>query len=245
MTRSRKRQIEENFESIGVVVDEFGYDISHELGTSKSVKSTKNKRNEDEEPWDCNYVVEVKRRKRDESPESNPVYFRKVLTTAQVHRNMSPTPQPNTDEEKIEMELLESGETIEPKSVTPTVAHQELLDVEENDDTASDTTDQVVEDLKVLLEATKEDTPANVVPNEPNKDVPASTDLINGFSVLPFRETTPEAQIIVTPPIEVPVSVPVKSTAALNITPVVPESPIDFDKIDVLSSESILECVDV
>lgn len=203
MTRSRKRQIdEENFEKFGIVVDEFGC-IADDFGTN-SLKTVK--KHDDEDPWDANYVVEVKRQKRDESPESNPVYFRKVLTTATVHRqDLAPLAQTEEEEEeeKIELELLENGETSDQKQ-----------EIEENDDTASDTTDKVAEDLKVLLEETKED---EIVPNG---HVSPSHDMEKVIS---------DTEIA-------------KNTSKLEVVQKTPR--MDFDKIDLLSSEVILECVD-
>lgn len=233
MTRSRKRKIEEeNFESLGIVVDEFGC-IAEDY-CPKSAKPVNSKKNDDEEAWDTNYVVEVKRQRRDESPDSNPVYFRKILTSATVHRSdliKSPTPhktalQTPTDEEKIEMELLDTGcEAIQ-------VSTQELLELEENDDTASDTTDKVAEDLKVLLEETKEAYLSGVSP----------TDLSNGYLSPTLDEGNPEKQIIQTTIETTPLSSPIKTK--LEILPVARKPVMDFDKIDILSSELMLDCVD-
>lgn len=238
MTRSRKRKIEEeNFENFGIVVDEFGC-IAEDY-CPKSLKPATNKKNEDEEAWDSNYVVEIKRQRRDESPESNPVYYRKILTSATVHRsdlNKCTTPPRTTvitptDEEKIEMELLDTG--CEPNEAKPVeVSTQELLEIEENDDTASDTTDKVAEDLKVLLEETKESSVPGASP----------TDFSNGISSETFHEGTPAEQIIKTSIETNVVSSPIK--LKLETLSVVPKPQIDFDKIDIVSSELILECVD-
>lgn len=217
LTRSRKRQLEENLENFGIAVDDYGFSID-DFDNKTGVVSKVNK-NESEQSWDCNLVLEVKKMKRDVSPETSPTYFRKVITTVQVHQaEHPPTPPPLiSEEEKIELELLEQDENVEPN--TP----QEPYD-DENDDAASDSTDKVAEDLKVLLEQTEEPDVMSPIP----------------FVTTVVDRTTPEKQNN-----ETVVNIDEPTTIKTVENPVSTKIYVDYDKIDLLSSEALLESVNV
>lgn len=89
MTRSRKRQLDWTY---GITVYNNNSGSTNDDFVTKHVKSSKNKKNEDAEQndksWDSNNIIlEEKRQERDVSPEPNPIYYRKILTTATVHQS--------------------------------------------------------------------------------------------------------------------------------------------------------------
>uniref|UniRef100_A0A336L4Y7 CSON004421 protein n=1 Tax=Culicoides sonorensis TaxID=179676 RepID=A0A336L4Y7_CULSO len=243
LTRSRKRQIEENIENFGIAVDDYGCTID-DFSTNKSPIKTKNRKNEnDEDGWEYSKVMEVKRLKRDDSPDTSPIYFRKIMTVASVHpekvKEEPVVDQPTLmlKEENTESILLEESK----ENLEPTIKNDPDLDNDDDvESIASDNTDKVAEDLMDLLEKTKDEA---VLPHESILLDPNRIDTIELlYEKLPTEITS------------------VKDMPSQSITEILPEfgttnsklieessmsekkpaAQFEFDKIDLLSSESIL-----